>query len=41
LEGKVFNEKHSLEEERSLFNWEATFTELKRLRKLLGRQAPS
>lgn len=40
LQGKVLNEKHTLEEERALFGWEATVTELKRLRKLLAGKHP-
>jgi len=36
LQNKILAQKHTLEEERDLFNWEANQIELRRLKKLLG-----
>lgn len=35
LESKILNEKHEWDEERDLFDWEATLTEKRRLEKIL------
>ena len=37
LQDKVLTRKHTLDEERTLFNWEATMTELGRLRRFLAK----
>jgi len=36
LENKILNERHGWEEERDLFDWEATLTEAQRLNKILA-----
>jgi len=36
LKDKILTGRHSLQEERDFFNWEASVTEVRRLKKLLG-----
>ncbi len=37
LQNKVLTRKHTLDEERTLFNWEAAMTELGRLKRFLAK----
>ncbi|MHB2036164.1 MAG: hypothetical protein ACYCPW_05410 [Nitrososphaerales archaeon] len=39
LKDKILTGRHALQEERDFFNWEASVTELSRLKKLLGSKA--
>ena len=39
LKRKILTGRHTLQEERDFFNWEASVTELSRLKKLLGSKA--